>query len=84
MRFTSLPPSLFGQIEGIVSFIPADVNFSGTNAYFLLEATIPNPYLIAQNGEKIFLRSGVSAQGRIIIDQDYVLLMILRKIYFLL
>lgn len=83
LRFPSLPPSRFGQLEGIVSLIPADVKISGTNAYFLLEATIPNPYLIAQNGEKIFLRSGVSAQGRIIIDQDSVLRMILRKIDFL-
>lgn len=55
LRFPSLPPSPFGQLEGIVSLIPADVKFSGTNAYILLEATIPNPYLIAQNGEKTFL-----------------------------
>ena len=83
MRFPSLPPSRFGQLEGYISLIPADVKIAGNNAVFIVEADIPNPYLIAQNGEKIFLRSGISAEGRIIIDNDTVLRMMLRKLDFI-
>lgn len=83
MRFPSLPPSRFGQLEGYISLIPADVKIAGNNAVFIVEADIPNPYLITQNGEKIFLRSGISAEGRIIIDNDTVLRMMLRKLDFI-
>jgi multidrug efflux pump subunit AcrA (membrane-fusion protein) len=83
LRFPSLPPSRFGQLEGYISLIPADVKIAGNNAVFIVEADIPHPYLTSQSGEKIFLRSGISAEGRIIIDNDTVLRMMLRKLDFI-
>lgn len=83
LRFPSLPPSRFGQLEGYISLIPADVKIVGNSAYFFVEAEIPQPFLLASNGEHIQLRSGISAEGRIIIDNDTIFRMMLRKLDFL-
>ena len=49
---------------------------------FIVEADIPHPYLTSQSGEKIFSVQE-SAEGRIIIDNDTVLRMMLRKLDFI-
>ena len=82
LRFPGLPPSSFGQLQGIVSLIPADITISSNTPVFLVEADIPNPYLFSNNGEKISLRSGLNAEARIIISRDSVMKMILRKLDF--
>lgn len=83
LRFPGLPPSKFGQVEGVVSSIPADVTIAGNNATFVLEADLHTPFLTTSDGERIQLRPGVGAEGRIVIDRDSVLRMILRKLDFL-
>lgn len=82
LRFPGLPPSSFGQLRGTISLIPADITVSSNNPVFLVEADIPEPFLFANNGEKINLRSGLSAEARIIISRDSVMKMILRKLDF--
>ena len=82
LRFPGLPPSSFGQLQGTISLIPADITVSSNNPVFLVEADIPEPFLFANNGEKINLRSGLSAEARIIVSRDSVMKMILRKLDF--
>ena len=71
------------EVEGVVSSIPADVTIAGNNATFVLEADLHTPFLTTSDGERIQLRPGVGAEGRIVIDRDSVLRMILRKLDFL-
>ncbi|OJF76804.1 MAG: hypothetical protein BKP49_04345 [Treponema sp. CETP13] len=83
LRFPGLPPSTFGQLSSYITIIPADMIIVSNTPVFNVEADVPNPYLESFNGEKIHLRSGISAEARIIISHDTVLHMILRKLDFL-
>ncbi|MBN2729553.1 MAG: HlyD family efflux transporter periplasmic adaptor subunit [Bacteroidales bacterium] len=84
LRFPGLPPSDFGQLPCIVSMIPADVNVINSSlVVFVVEATIPDATLVSSRGEKILLRPGISSDARIIVDNDTVLRMILRRLDFL-
>lgn len=83
LRFPGLPPSKFGQLKGIVSLIPADITINSSNPVFVVEAEIPETCLYANSGEKINLRAGLSAEARIIIANDSVMNMILRKLDFI-
>jgi len=84
LRFPGLPPSKYGKLEIEISLVPADYML-GENAkpVFIVEAKIDEPYLTAKNGERIFLRAGISAEGRIIVAQDTVMYMILKKLDFI-
>ena len=84
LRFPGLPPSKFGKLEAKINLIPADY-IMGENGkpVFIVEAQIAEPYLTAKNGEKVFLRSGIGAEGRIIVAQDSVMYMILKKLDFI-
>jgi len=84
LRFPRLPPSRFGKLEAEINLIPADFTI-GENArpVFIVEAQITEPYLITRNGEKVFLRAGIGAEGRIIVARDRVIFMILRKLDFI-
>jgi multidrug resistance efflux pump len=84
LRFPGLPPSKFGKIEAEINLIPPDFS-QGTNEnpVFIVEALINTPWLMSPNGEKIYLRPGISATGRIIISQDTVMRMILKKLDFI-
>jgi multidrug efflux pump subunit AcrA (membrane-fusion protein) len=84
LRFPGLPPSRFGKLDAEISLIPADYTINnGTEPVFIIEAHIKNPWLTSTKGEKIYLRSGISAQGRIILKQDTVIGMILKKLDFI-
>ncbi len=82
-RFPGLPPSEFGQLKGIINLIPADLNIIANNPFFIIEAEIPEPYLYSSKGEKITLRTGLSAEARIIISTNTVFKMILKKLDFI-
>jgi adhesin transport system membrane fusion protein len=83
LRFPGLPPSRFGKLDAEISLIPADYTVNGTEPVFIIDAHIKNPWLTSNKGEKIYLRSGISAQGRIILKQDTVIGMILKKLDFI-
>jgi multidrug resistance efflux pump len=84
LRFPGLPPSKFGKLDAVITLIPADYTTGGAGAAaFVVEARIDNPRLTGSNGEVISLRPGIGAEGRIIIDHDTVLSMILRKLDFI-
>lgn len=83
LRFSGLPPSSFGQLKGFIDLIPADLSLSNNLPVFIVEAKIPEPYLYSSNGDKVILRSGLTAEARIIISRDSVLKMVLRKLDFL-
>ena len=83
LRFPGLPPSKFGQLKGIITLIPADITVNSSSPVFIVEAEIPETYLYANSGEKINLRAGLSAEARIIIANDSVMNMILRKLDFM-
>lgn len=84
LRFPGLPPSKYGKIEAEIDLIPADYNIvQDTTPYFIVEAKIKEPWLISREGEKMYLRVGIGATGRIVIDQDTVLRMVLKKLDFI-
>jgi hypothetical protein len=79
-----LPPSKFGKAEALVSLIPADYSV-GPDAMpvFVVEAYLPEPWLTGSDGKPLYLRAGIAAEGRVIIDHDTVLRMILKKLDFI-
>jgi multidrug resistance efflux pump len=84
LRFPGLPPSKFGKIEAEISLIPPDfTQESNSGAVFVVEAVIKNPWLTSSGGEKIYLRPGIGAMGRIIVSQDTVMRMALKKLDFI-
>ena len=83
LRFPGLPPSKFGQLKGIITLIPADITVDSNSPVFVVEAEIPEACLYANSGERINLRAGLSAEARIIIANDSVMNMILRKLDFI-
>jgi len=84
LRFPGLPPSRYGKIEAEINLIPADYNVvQDSTPIFIVEAEIPEPWLVSNDGNKIYLRAGIGAVGRIVIDRDTVLRMILKKLDFI-
>jgi multidrug resistance efflux pump len=84
LRFPGLPPSKFGKIEAEISLIPPDfTQQSDSSPVFVVEAQVKTPWLISSGGEKIYLRPGIGAMGRIIVSQDTVMRMILKKLDFI-
>jgi multidrug resistance efflux pump len=84
LRFPGLPPSKFGKIEADINLIPPDfIQRSDANTVFIVEALIKDPWLTSAGGEKIYLRPGIGAAGRIIVDQDTIMRMILKKLDFI-
>jgi multidrug resistance efflux pump len=84
LRFPGLPPSKFGKIEAEISLIPPDfTQGSNSGAVFVVEAVIKNPWLMSSGGEKIYLRPGIGEMGMIIVRQDTVMRMVLKKLDFI-
>jgi HlyD family secretion protein len=84
LRFPGLPPSKYGKLEAEINIIPADyIIGSNSKPSFVVEANINKPYLITRNGEQIMLRAGIGAEGRIIIAQDKIINMFLKKLDFI-
>jgi multidrug resistance efflux pump len=84
LRFPGLPPSKFGKIEAEISLIPPDfTQQSESGPVFVVEALVKTPWLTSSGGEKIYLRPGIGAVGRIIVSQDTVMRMILKKLDFI-
>ena len=84
LRFPGLPPSKFGKIEADISLIPPDYTQGpDTSPVFIVEAVIKEPWFTSPGGEKIFLRPGIGAVGRIIVSQDTVMRMVLKKLDFI-
>ena len=84
LRFPGLPPSKFGKLESVINLIPADYTINlDSKPVFIVEAAIRKPWLVSLKGDKIYLRPGISAEGRIIIDHDTVIMMILKKLDFI-
>lgn len=83
LRFPGLPPSSFGQLKGKINLIPADITVESNTPVFIVEADLPESFLMSSKGDKVSLRSGLSAEARIIISKDSVFKMILRKLDFI-
>lgn len=82
LRFPGLSPTQFGQLSARISLIPSDMTMLADSAVFLVEADIQEPFLTHHSGKRIPLRSGVTAEARIVIDRDTVLRMLLRRLDF--
>jgi multidrug resistance efflux pump len=84
LRFPGLPPSKYGKIEAEIFLIPADFTAGPESTpVFIVQAKITEPWLVSPEGERVDLRAGIGAVGRIIIDQDTVLRMVLKKLDFI-
>jgi multidrug resistance efflux pump len=84
LHFPGLPPSKFGKIEAKINLIPVDyVLGQNSSPVFIVDAAITDPYLFSPDGEKIYLRPGIGAYGRIITGQDSIMRMILKKLDFI-
>ncbi|MDR1400547.1 MAG: HlyD family secretion protein [Treponema sp.] len=84
MRFNALAPARFGQIEGMITHIPADAQtVSNLTAAFILYGTIENIWVTDKNGYYIKLKSGMVADCRIIINKKTILVFLLEKLNFI-
>jgi adhesin transport system membrane fusion protein len=84
LRFPGLPPSKFGKIEAEINLIPVDyILEQNSEPVFIVESVVEKPWLISPDGNKIYLRPGISASGRIVTNQDSVMRMILKKLDFI-
>jgi adhesin transport system membrane fusion protein len=84
LRFPGLPPSKYGKIEAEIDLIPADYNaVQDSVPLFVVEASIKDPWLESPSGERIYLRAGIGASGRIVIDRDTVFRTLLKKLDFI-
>jgi Multidrug resistance efflux pump len=84
LRFTSLPPSEYGQLSGRITKVPADsTTVSNMPALFVLEASLPSKSLSSRKGEVVVLKSGMVAEARILIERKRVLRYLLEKLDFL-
>jgi len=84
LRFPGLPPSRYGKIETEISLIPADFNVvQDSGPMFIVEGVIDQPWLVSRRGDRIYLRAGIGASGRIVVDRDTVFRMILKKLDFI-
>ncbi|MDR2407535.1 MAG: HlyD family secretion protein [Bacteroidales bacterium] len=84
LRFPSLPPSKYGKLETKINLIPADYTIGiNSEPIFIVESIINNPWLMSPKNEKIYLRPGMGAEGRVIIEQDTIIRMILKKLDFI-
>lgn len=83
IQFSSLPPSEFGFISGVVSSVPADIieGRSG-RAIFPVEARIPRVISNKNGSAVIALRSGMNGEARIIRRKKSILFFILALIDF--
>jgi multidrug resistance efflux pump len=84
LRFPGLPPSKYGKIEAEIDLIPADYNvMQDSTPVFIVEAKIKKPWLESRSGDRIYLRAGIGASGRIVIDRDTVFRTLLKKLDFI-
>ena len=84
LRFPGLPPSRYGKIETEIDLIPADVSaVHGLHPVFIVEALLEDPWLVSRNGERAYLRAGIGASARIVVERDTVLRMLLRRLDFI-
>lgn len=84
LNFPGLPTVRYGQLTGSIKTIPPDctVNSKG-EVSFILTANLDSNFLQDKRGKKIFLHSGMPAQGRIIIEKQKVIYMIFKKLGFI-
>jgi len=84
LSFPGLPPSKYGKIETEISVIPADFNaVKDSTPMFVVQAAVSEPWLVSRDGGRVYLRAGIGASGRIVIDRDTVFRMILKKLDFI-
>lgn len=81
--FQEFPSSYFSQLQGSISFIPSDITIYSNKPYFLIDADISEQYLLSNEGKKILLCSGLTAEAKIIVSQDSVIKILLRKLNFI-
>jgi multidrug resistance efflux pump len=84
MRFNALAPARFGQIEGVITHIPADTQtVNNSDAAFILYGTVEKPWVTDKNGYYVQLKSGMIANCRIIIKKTTILVFLLEKLNFI-
>lgn len=84
LNFPGLPTVRYGQLTGSIKTIPPDctVNNKG-EVSFILTASLDANFLQDKNGKKVYMHSGMPAQGRIIIEKQKVIYMIFKKLGFI-
>ena len=84
VRFTALPPSEFGHLSARVVTVPADATAQANQpVFFLVEASVDQPWLEDKRGDRIVLKPGMGAEARILIKRKNILRFLLEKLDFL-
>jgi multidrug resistance efflux pump len=86
LRFTALSPSEFGQLEGRITKVPADVeriSSSEEQNVFILEATLDTTYLESKRTGKVYLRVGMTAEGRIRLQHKSIFRFLIERLSFI-
>ncbi|TAH54374.1 MAG: HlyD family efflux transporter periplasmic adaptor subunit [Treponema sp.] len=82
--FPKLPSSEFGQLLGTIDIVPEDAwLINGSSRVFQLEGTLTRLWLENSRGLRVDLKSGMSADARIVIKQKPIWRFILEKLDFL-
>lgn len=83
-KFSALPPSEYGTIEGYISNISGDAfNFQNSPAFFLLDVDLAQNTLTNSKYKKIALKPGMTAEAGIIIKRKTIISFILEKLDFI-
>lgn len=82
--FPKLPSSEFGQLHGTIDIVPEDAwSINGSSRVFQLEGILSRLWVENSRGLRIDLKSGMSADARIVIKQKPIWRFILEKLDFL-
>lgn len=82
IKCQGLPPSKYGIIETKVDSISPDSILFNGKPYFVVESIINNSILHTKSGKEACLIPGTLAEGKIVVDTNTVLNMILEKLDF--
>lgn len=84
IKLEGLSPARFGYVEGVVTLVPPDYTFTGTEEpMFVVEAQIDNLIMSTKTGEEVSLKSGLKGEARVVIGREKAYVMLLRKLDFL-
>ncbi|QEN03555.1 hypothetical protein EW093_02180 [Thiospirochaeta perfilievii] len=82
-RFSALPQSEYGVLEGKVLSIPGDITSNGANGnVYVLEGSVNSNKLDNKDGIPVFLKSGMFCDVRIITREQKILGYLLEKLDF--
>ena len=82
LSLDAFPSSEYGYLTGTITSISNDIKVDSKNAngYYLIEAKIENEKLFDKNGQELELKSGMTGQVNIIVQEKSIFQYIMEKL----